>query len=82
MWQSQSQSLYLDGIDRKHGIEDVGSLVFVEVVEEDVPGDGLRQGGHGLVVLWHHFLDVGRGVLLGDGLSGDGTAPAHCLLND
>ena len=32
-----------DGVDREHGVEDVGALVLVQVGEEHVLGDGLGQ---------------------------------------
>lgn len=33
----------------------VPSLIVVQVSKQDVFGDGLGQGGHGLVVLWDHL---------------------------
>ena len=58
MTREDAKGLHLDGVDGEHGVEDVRALVLVQMIEEDVSRDGLRQRGHRLVVLWHHFLDV------------------------
>lgn len=42
-------------VDRKHGVEDVRTFVFVQMREQDILGDRFRQGGHRLVVLRHHL---------------------------
>lgn len=33
----------------------VPSLIVIQVSEEDILGDGLGQGSHGLVVFWNHL---------------------------
>ena len=52
----------------KHGIEDVWSLVLVQMWKKDVFGNCLRQWGHGLVVFWDHLKKI-RDLLIKKNLS-------------